>query len=292
MNLKYLILSLRPKQWIKNLFIFLPLIFGGKLLDVSTILKTALAAILFSIAAGVVYLFNDIIDLEKDKVHPLKRLRPLAAGNVTKKQAGVIACILGVVALTLSFMLDAYFGWLVVVYFVFNFLYTKILKEMVIVDVFCIGGFFLLRVIAGTLIANVDFSHWMILMTVLLAMFIGFNKRRHELTMLKQKQAYHRPVLARYTTYFIDQMIAVITSSIVIAYTLYTVDARTMNVFGTKHLFYTVPFVYYGIFRYLYLVHKHGKGGDPVRLLLFDGKSQLNLALWVAVSVAVIYFGL
>lgn len=290
--MKNLFFALRPKQWIKNLFIFLPLIFGKKLFVFPVNLKAVAAFFLFSLTAGVVYLINDIMDLEKDKLHPLKRLRPIASGKVSIKQAQITACILGILSILFSFMLDIYFGWIVVGYLIFNFIYTKILKNAVIIDVFCIGGFFLLRIITGSVIAKVEMSHWIIFMTVLLALFLGFSKRRQELQMFEEKAISRRFVLTKYNAHFIDQMTAVITSSIVVVYMLYTVDARTVGEFGTNHLIYSIPFVYYGIFRYLYLVHKRGKGGDPTQILLSDGKMRLNLALWIIVCIAVIYFGL
>lgn len=288
--MKYLFFSLRPKQWIKNLFIFLPLIFGKKLFVFPVNLYSVIAFLLFSIMAGVVYLINDILDLEKDRLHPIKRLRPIASGKVSKAQAQNAAFILGILSVVFSFMLNIYFGWVVIVYFIFNLIYTKILKEVVIIDVFCIGGFFLLRIIAGSAVTEVELSHWIIIMTVLLALFLGFNKRRQELKLLKTKLVSHRQVLTRYNVYFIDRMVTVITASIVVVYMLYTIDARTVNEFGTKNLMYTIPFVYYGVFRYLYLIQKLYKDGDPTRILLSDGKIQLNLALWIIACILVIYF--
>ncbi len=290
--MRNLFLSLRPKQWIKNLFIFLPLIFGKKLFVYPLNLEAAAAFFLFSLMASASYLINDIIDLAKDKLHPAKSSRPIASGKLGIKEAGISAFVLSVLSIVLSFTLDIYFGWVVLAYFVFNLIYSKILKEAVIIDVFCIGGFFLLRIIGGSVIAKVELSHWIIFMVVLLALFLGFNKRRRELRTLERKADEHRPVLTKYSPYFIDQMIAVITSSIVVVYMLYTVDARTVSVFGTKHLIYTIPFVYYGIFRYLYLVHKHGEGGDPTESLLTDKKMLLNMALWIITCIWVIYFGL
>lgn len=290
--MKYLFFSLRPKQWIKNLIIFLPLVFGKKLFTFPVNLKTVVAFFLFSLTAGVVYLINDIMDFKQDKRHPTKRLRPIASGKVTKEEAKLTACILGIVSIVSSFILDIYFGWVAVAYLVFNLIYTKILKEVVIIDVFCIGGFFLLRIIAGTAVTKVEFSYWMIFMVVLLAFFLGFNKRRQELKLLTGKAGAHRHVLTRYNIAFIDHMIPVITSSIVVVYMLYTVDDRTVRIFGSNHLVYSIPFVYYGIFRYLYLIHKRGKGGDPTRILLSDAQMQLNLVLWIIVCIAVVYFGL
>ncbi len=286
---KYLFFSLRPKQWIKNLFIFLPLIFGQKLFVFPANLKTVIAFCLFSLAASVVYLVNDIIDIEKDKIHPTKCLRPIASGKVSIRQATVAAFILGIVSIALSFMLNVYFAYTVIIYIVFNFIYSKVLKDAVIIDVFCIGGFFLLRIIAGAIVAATGISHWIIIMTVLLALFLGFNKRRQELKLFEVKATYHRRVLTKYSLYFIDQMIAVITSSIVIAYMLYTVDARTVGEFGTNNLTFSIPFVYYGIFRYLYLIHKVKIDGDPTSVLLSDRMLQLNIVLWIVVCSAAIY---
>lgn len=288
--MRYIFLALRPKQWVKNLFIFLPLVFGEKLFIFPINLKAIFAFLIFSIASGVGYIINDIMDFENDRLHPTKRLRPIASGKLSIKNAYIVAFMLGALSIAASFILDVFFGWMVVAYFVFNILYTKILKEAVIVDVFCIGGFFLLRIIAGSVIAKVEMSHWVIFMTVLLALFLGFNKRRQELRFLKKEAISHRHVLSKYSLEFIDQMVPVITSSIVVAYTLYTVDARTISEFGTKHLIYSVPFVYYGIFRYLYLVHKRNEGEDPTRVLFSDNKLQLNLALWIIVCILVIYF--
>lgn len=161
--MKYFLFSLRPKQWIKNLFIFLPLIFGKKLFVFPANLSSAAAFLLFSATAGSAYLINDIIDLEKDKLHPAKRLRPIASGKLNKGQARISALILGVLSVVFSFMLNSHFGWVVIAYLVFNLIYSRILKDIVIIDVFCIGGFFLLRIIAGSVVAEVELSHWIIL---------------------------------------------------------------------------------------------------------------------------------
>ena len=290
-NIKYLFFSLRPTQWIKNFFIFLPLIFGKKLFIYPTNIKTLIAFFLFCMTASVVYLINDIIDIDKDKVHPTKRLRPIASGKVSTLMARLTALILGVTSISLSFVLNTHFGLVVVAYLVGNVLYSTILKNAVIIDVFCIAAFFYLRIKAGSVVASVDLSHWIIFMVVLLAIFLGLNKRRQELKLLARKSVSHRTVLTKYNPYFIDQMTAVITSSIVVVYMLYTIDARTVKEFGTDHLMYSIPFVYYGIFRYLYLLHKINKEGDPSRILLSDRMMRINIALWIAVCIAVIYCG-
>jgi len=289
--MKYLFFSLRPTQWIKNLFIFLPLIFGKKLFVYPANIKTVIAFFLFCMTASVVYLINDIIDIDKDKVHPTKRLRPIASGKVSISMARFTALILGVASVSLSFVLNLYFGVVVMAYLIGNVLYSTILKNLVIIDVFCITAFFYLRIKAGSVVATVDLSHWIIFMVILLALFLGLNKRRQELRLLARKSVSHRIVLTQYTPYFIDQMSAVITSSIVVVYMLYTIDARTVKEFGTDHLMYSIPFVYYGIFRYLYLLHKIRKEGDPSRILLSDKMMRINIALWIVVCIAVIYFG-
>jgi len=290
--MKYLFIALRPRQWIKNLFVFLPLIFGKKLFLCPINLKVAGAFFLFSIAASVVYLVNDIVDLEKDRLHPAKRLRPIASGKVSIKQAKFAAYMLSLLVIPISFLLNVSFGSIVVIYLIFNICYTKVLKNIVIIDIFCIGFFFLLRILVGCAVAEVAISHWIIFMSILLALFLGFIKRRHELRFLKKKANLHRQVLTKYTQQFIDQMISVVTSSIVVVYMLYTVDARTVREVGNDHLMYTIPFVYYGIFRYMYLVYKRRKGGDAASVLLSDSKMQATLALWGATCIAVIYFGL
>lgn len=289
--MRYLFFSLRPAQWIKNLFIFLPLIFGRKLFVYPDNLKTLFAFFIFCMAASVVYLINDIIDIDKDKIHPIKQLRPIASAKVSISIARFMALALGLTSVSLSFILNLYFGVVVLVYLAGNILYSMVLKNAVIIDVFCLAAFFYLRIKAGGVVATVDLSHWIIFMVILLSLFLGLNKRRQELMLLKDKSVSHRSVLTRYTPYFIDQMTSVITASIVVVYMLYTVDARTIREFGNDHLMYSIPFVYYGIFRYLYLIHRIRKGNDPTRILLSDRMMQINIALWVITCIAVIYFG-
>ncbi len=289
-KIKYLFFALRPKQWVKNLFIFLPMVFGKKLFAYPVNLKLVAAFFLFSIMSGVVYLINDIVDAEKDKTHPTKRFRPIASGKLKVQEAWMAAIVLGAISIAFSFLFDARFGLVVVAYLILNLLYSKILKDLVIIDVFCIGAFYLFRIIAGGIVAEVQPTHWIIFLTALLALFLGFNKRRQELRLLRDKTMHHRYVLIKYNAYFIDQMIGVITSSIVVVYMLYAIDAQTITAFGTNHLIYSIPFVYYGIFRYLYTIHKLREDGDPTRALLSDKMLQLDVLLWMAVCVAVIYF--
>ena len=193
-------------------------------------------------------------------------------------------------SIILSFAVNVYFGYILVIYLVFNFLYSKILKEVVIIDVFCISVFFLLRIISGGIVTEIQLSHWIIIMSTLLTLFLGFNKRRQELRLFGGKAHNHRRVLTKYSVYFIDYMIKVSTFLILISYILYTVDARTIMISGTKNLTYTIPFVCCGIFRYLYLINKVKSDGDPVYILFSDRIMQLSVALWVVVFIGVIYF--
>ena len=288
-TLSLLVSSLRPKQWVKNGFLFLPLVFGKKIFSYPENVMTIAAFFLFSFCSSAVYLINDVMDIESDRKHPKKYLRPIAAGRFPVPYALTVALCLGAASLMLSFLLDVRLGWVMAIYLGMNLLYSRFLKHKVIVDVLCIGLFFLLRIGAGSVVAHVDLSHWILFMTALLALFLGFNKRRQELQQSKTVSS-HRKVLGEYDDYFIDQMNSVITASIVVVYMLYTVDAETVRNFGTTHLIYTIPFVYYGIFRYLYLVHKARIEGDPTEALLTDLRMQVNIALWIGACIAVIYF--
>jgi 4-hydroxybenzoate polyprenyltransferase len=291
--MRHIFYLLRPQQWIKNLFIFLPLIFGKKLLDFPENFYTIIAFCLFSLTASVIYIINDIADIERDKIHPMKRLRPIPSGKVSIKKAYFVAAILSVFVLPLAFALNSMFGLILIIYIALNLLYSKFFKDAIIIDVFCIAFFFLLRIIAGSITANVSMSHWMIFMIALLALFLGFNKRRQEIILLSKKAGNHREVLKKYSIYFIDQISSIITASLVVVYMLYVVDTRTVSFFGTSNLMYTIPFVYYGIFRYMYILHgRRWQEGDPTRIVLKDKKMQLNIMLWIAVCIAVIYFGL
>jgi 4-hydroxybenzoate polyprenyltransferase len=289
---KYLFFALRPKHWIKNGFVFLPLVFGHKLFDVRALWEVSAMFVLFCLASSSVYLINDLEDKEKDKAHPSKRLRPIASGKIKPAQALQTAVLLAVISLFPAFFLNAPAALMLAIYLVFNILYSKWLKDFVIIDVFCLGFFFILRILAGTYAADVAVSHWIILMAGLLALFLGFNKRRQELKMLGRTSSSHRLVLTKYNLYFIDQVVGVLTASTVVAYTFYTIDERTVGQVGSNHMMLTIPFVYYGIFRYLYLLHRRHWDGDPTRLLLSDLPMQVNLGCWLATAIGVVYFGI
>ncbi|MDP6686309.1 MAG: UbiA prenyltransferase family protein, partial [Candidatus Omnitrophota bacterium] len=231
---------------------------------------------LFSFAASGVYLINDIMDLESDKKHPIKRLRPLVLGRITIPQSRIASLILISIAISISFIFNKDICWIIASYIALNLLYTKIFKNIIIVDVACIGIFYYFRIMAGSLSSNIVLSNWIIVCTVLLALFLALGKRRYDLKVSRDPNLIYR----KHNRHFINRIISIICAAIVIAYALYTLDQHTIARFGTNHMIYTIPFVYYGIFRYLYLIDKKGIDGDPTLALLKDRKMQFNLLLW------------
>jgi 4-hydroxybenzoate polyprenyltransferase len=280
---------MRPKQWVKNLFIFAPLVFAEQLLVFPYILKTCAAFFCFCLLSGCVYILNDIMDLEKDRMHPVKRFRPLASGQVKVSLAQAFAVVLFLMSMSLAFYLDLYFGIISCVYFLMNVAYSFHLKNVVIVDVFIVASGFFLRVLGGAEVIDVHVSSWLLVCTILLALFLAFSKRRHELVILEHEATQHRKILAEYSPYFLDQMISVVTASIVVCYLLYTIAEETVTKFETRALIITVPFVLYGIFRYLYLVHQKEGGGNPTTELLSDRPLMVNMALWIITAGLIIY---
>lgn len=284
MNLaKGLIRSLRPEQWIKNVIVFGALVFSKHFFDVPMIEKTFVMFALFCMVSSSIYLFNDVIDYEKDRVHPRKSKRPIASGIVPRKHALVLAAILIVVALVITWLVMNRLTLVILVsYAVLNVLYSLVLKHIVILDVMTIAGGFVLRAVGGGIAISVPISSWLVVCTILLALFLGFGKRRHELSSLEGMAVEHRRILEHYSTYFLDQMISVVTASTVVAYTFYTLSPEVEEKLGVAHLEISVPFVLYGIFRYLYLIHKKEEGGSPSRLMLTDFPLLINVLLWFA----------
>jgi 4-hydroxybenzoate polyprenyltransferase len=280
---------MRPQQWIKNFFVFAPLVFSGRLFHPDDLLLTVEGFLLFSLLASGVYIFNDLADLENDKLHPLKSKRPLPAGNLTVGAARWASAILIGGSVACAFLLSIAFGTALALYAFLNILYSLRLKDVVILDVMTISAGFVLRVVSGALLIQVGASEWLIICTVLLSLFLGFSKRRHEITVLESHANEHREVLQHYSPYFLDQMIGIVTASTVMSYALYTISEETVKKFGTDHLIYTVPFVLYGIFRYLYLVHKKVEGGNPTKLALTDRPLLANMLLWIVAVSFIIY---
>ncbi len=284
---------MRPQQWTKNLVIFAALIFSKHLFVLPDLLNTVGAFVLFCFVSGSLYIFNDISDIEKDKLHPRKRKRPIAAGELAVGTASTMAAIFLSVSMVLSFLLSPVFGANLAAYAVIVTSYTYFLKRVVILDVILIATGFVLRATSGAMLIRVDFSPWLIICTFLLALFLAIAKRRNEILVLERQgtMSDHRRVLRDYSLPLIDQMTAVTSASTLIAYALYTFDERTVKVFGTSSLGFTIPFVIYGIFRYLYLVHQKEEGGSPEMVLLTDRGILLNVLLWIASACAIIYIG-
>jgi 4-hydroxybenzoate polyprenyltransferase len=284
-----LLRSLRPEQWTKNLILFGGLLFGMRLFDVDAVLRTTAAFFIFCGLSGVVYLVNDIMDREADKRHPLKRHRPIASGALSPATAKLAAVIIGAVGLSGAWMLGRPFFYVALAYLSLQTFYSGPLKHMVIIDVLTIAFGFVLRAVGGAVVIFVPISHWLMLVTVLLALFLALSKRRHELTLLADGATSHRRILEEYSPYLLDQMIAVVTASTLMAYALYTVAPETVARFGTDKLALTIPFPLYGIFRYLYLVHQKKGGGSPSTMLLTDKPLLLCVGLWVCAVVLIIY---
>jgi 4-hydroxybenzoate polyprenyltransferase len=286
-----LFLSLRPDQWTKNLLVFAPLIFAetGKLFDPQSVISAVEAFLIFCVLSGVVYLLNDVVDRESDRQHPLKRRRPIASGAVSIPSALIAAAVLAIAALVAGFALSRAFGLVSVAYLALQVLYSGPLKHLVIIDVLTLSFGFVLRAVAGGVAINVVISHWLFVCTILLALFIGLAKRRHELVLLGDDASRHRPILGEYSPYLLDQMIGVVAAATLIAYIFYTVSPETADKFHTQWLGLTIPFPLYGIFRYLYLVHQRKGGGSPSDLLLTDRPLLACVILWVVAVVLIIH---
>jgi 4-hydroxybenzoate polyprenyltransferase len=286
-----LFILLRPGQWTKNLFVFAALVFAERLRlnDPAAIGQACAAFAVFCALSGAVYLFNDVFDREQDRRHPTKAKRPVASGAVSAGTAFAAGVILGMAALAAAFALGTSFFAVSAGYLLLLSLYSAVLKHLVILDVLTISAGFTLRAAAGAAAIGVPISHWLLVCTTLLALFIALSKRRHELTLLTDTASQHRPILGDYTPYLLDQMISVVTASTLIAYAFYTISAETTAKFGTDLLSLTVPFPLYGIFRYLYLVHRHDQGGSPAELVINDRPLLVCVALWAASVILIIY---
>ncbi len=282
--------SLRPSQWTKNLIIFAGLMFGQRLLDASAVLASLAAFVIFCALSGVVYLINDVADRHADRQHPLKRHRPIASGALPVSVALGAAVVLGIGALGAAYWLRVSFGVVASAYLGLLAFYSGPLKHVVIIDVLTIAIGFVLRAVAGAVVIDVEIGHWLLIATVLLALFLALSKRRHELVLLAEGATSHRRILQEYSPYLLDQMISVVTASTLVAYAIATVSPETIEKFGTNRLGLTLPFPLYGIFRYLYLVHQKEGGGSPSDMLLNDKPLLFCVALW-AVSVALIIYG-
>lgn len=286
--LKDIISSLRVKQWPKNVFILAALVFDRQLTNFKAGLSTLLGIIIFCLLSSSVYIFNDIFDIRADQQHPVKKNRAIASGRVSIHLAILIGIILSVGSLILAFTLSQPFFYICAFYLVLNLAYSKWLKRIPILDVMIIASGFVLRVAAGVSLIEVErFSPWLYVVTTLFALYIGFGKRRAELSLLAEKANQHRVVFDGYTLPFLDQLITIVSATTIVAYSLYTFSAP--NLPSNHAMMLTIPFVLYGIFRYLYLIQVEQSGGAPEEIIMKDLPLQIAVALW-GLSVLVIFY--
>lgn len=286
--------SMRVNQWVKNTFIFAPMIFSLRFLQVDYIKKSLLAFFLFSLVTGAIYIFNDCFDKKKDRLHPDKRNRPIASGALKIPTALVGACFILAAALTAIFKFNLDFFIIAVVYILMNILYSYFLKNIVILDVMVIAVGFVLRVKIGGDIDNIELSVWILIITFLLAIFLGLIKRRQELLKMNNTEgnmeSETRKTLKKYNLSLLDQLISITTATTLISYIIYVANPNVLEKFNTKDLYLTVPFVVFGVFRYLYLTYSEGKGENPAEILFSDLPFTINIILWLVVFLAVIFY--
>ncbi|MCD6097656.1 decaprenyl-phosphate phosphoribosyltransferase [bacterium] len=280
-----LIKSMRPAQWIKNVFVFAGIVFARRLTDGSSVLKVLATFGIFVLVSSAVYIYNDIKDREDDRAHPAKRLRPIASGELSLPFAYIFATLFGTVGVCLSFLLDRGVAVVVLIYLLINILYSVYLRRVVILDILCVASGFVLRTFAGTVVIDVEISSWLLVSVTLLSLFIVLGKRRSEIV----KQGISRRTASLYTADFLDDAILVILSATLVVYMLYVFSARTEAQFGHMRMAATIPFVLYGFFRYLFLVKREGEGESPERLLLTDKPFLLNILLWGLTVIVVVY---
>jgi len=283
-----LLQAMRPKHWIKNVFVFAALVFAQQLHDAAMLALVVAAFAVFCLLSSSVYLLNDVADREADRRHPAKRDRPVASGALSPRAAAVASLLLAAISLVGALALSWPFAAIACTYLLFNIAYSISLKKMVILDVIIVATGFLLRAWGGAVVIGVEMSHWLILCTGLIALFLGFTKRRQEIATL-ERAADQRPILREYSLPFLDQMISIVTASSLLAYTLYAFSPEVADKLGTRWLGLTIPFVLFGIFRYLYLVHQRGEGDNPTELLLSDAQLLWTVLLWGVTALLALY---
>ncbi len=288
-NISNYIKLLRVKSWAKNFFVFVPVVFAKLLFDANTFYIIVTGFVTFSIASSAVYVLNDIVDAPNDAIHPLKKDRPIAGGKISQKNALVLGAFLYLLLALITFKMNLSFMIIVWIYVFINILYTMFLKEIVIVDIFCIASGFMLRVIGGGLLISVYISKWLILTTMFLSLFLAVMKRRVEIANSPDAKE-QRTVLKDYSLNFIDQIVAMTGSGVILSYALYSVADKTVEKFGTERLIFTTMFVIFGIFRYMYLVYKKDRGENVIEVILTDPPMIINLIFYVASAVFIIYF--
>jgi len=287
--------AIRPREWTKNLFVLAPLVFAKRIGDLAA-LHVALGTLAaFCLLASAVYLLNDLLDLPLDRLHPEKKDRPIAAGRISRRAAGAFALLFAAGGLGFGALLDpafpsAFSGFLLA-YLALNAAYSLALKRVVVLDAICVAGGFLLRIHAGGAAIDAPVSHWLSLCTLFVALLLALSKRRAELARMGEDSSRHRHALAHYSPEFLDQLMSWLSACTILSYAIYTISPETVAKFGTDDLWWTVPFVVYGIARYSYLVHRREGGGNPTRTMLRDAPFVANALLWAAVAIALIYLG-
>lgn len=289
-SLKALIEAMRPKQWAKNVFVFAPLVFDVKLFHPLYLARTVAGFLLLCLVSGAVYLINDLVDIDKDRQHPKKRNRPLASGRLSPRLAVTAAAILILLGLPAGFLLHPLFGGILLLYLLLQVGYSFYFKNLVIIDVLALAAGFVLRVAAGIPLVDAErFSPWIYTCMGLLALFIGFAKRRHELALMGENANAHRGSLGEYNLPLLDQLITIVTAATLVSYSLYTFSAPNLP---PNHLMMlTIPFVLFSVFRYLYLVHVKGMGGEPEEIVLRDRPLQAGVLLWGLAVILILYLG-
>jgi 4-hydroxybenzoate polyprenyltransferase len=279
---------MRPYQWVKNAFVFTGLLFGHAWHDANLVAGVVMAFAAFCLVSSAVYIFNDIVDLEQDRQHPKKCKRPLASGLVSIPAAVMLAVLLGTLGLSLAYFAAPTVLVILIGYALMNIAYTLRLKNVVILDVFIIATGFMLRILAGTLGVGIPPSQWLLLCGLMVTLFLGFTKRRAEIIALTDDKTAHRKVLEHYSPVLLDKMIGITAAGLIMSYSLYTMNPDTIRIHNTPNLIYTVPFVMYGVFRYIYLLHRQSRGGDPSHDLVRDPHLFIVVGAWLVATILLI----
>jgi 4-hydroxybenzoate polyprenyltransferase len=279
---------MRPHQWVKNAFVFTGLLFGHAWHDAHLVTQVVLAFAAFCLVSSAIYIVNDMVDVEQDRQHPVKRLRPLAAGRVSLASASSLASVLALAGLGLAYAAAPAALVILIAYALMNIAYSLWLKHVVILDVFIIATGFMLRILAGTLGVGIPPSQWLLLCGLMVTLFLGFSKRRAEIIALSEEGGVHRKVLQHYSPVLLDKMIGITAAGLIMSYSLYTMSPETIRTHGTANLIYTVPFVMYGVFRYIYLLHHQSRGGDPSHDLVRDPHLLIVVGAWLFATILLI----
>jgi 4-hydroxybenzoate polyprenyltransferase len=276
---------IRPEQWVKNLFLFAGLIFSRHFIYFNDVLRSVLGFLVFCILSGAIYVINDIFDRDLDRQHPIKRNRPVASGAISVKLGIVYGIILMIIGLILAYFIDKIFFLTAILYVMLMLFYSMGIKQVVILDILFVAAGFVIRVVAGAAIIRVDISSWLLLCTLFLSLFLVVAKRRSELVNVGESS---RGSLQEYSPALLDMFMAIVTTATIVSYALYTLDTQTIQKFGTRNMIFTVPYVVYGIFRYLFLVYQNQRGESPESIIIQDKPLIINLLLWIITVLIVI----